>query len=547
VFGPKVLSTGLLLLATAVSTTPWVAAYGTVLLDAPFQQMEPNAPGWVTVVLDDASPAESAVAAEIQMVQDLIVQRQFEKAMEAVEALERKLPTSPTVMNLKGAIYLGKDDVVRARESFERAMQLRTTSTAAAVNLAQLDMAQGNPEAARQRFVGILSKDAANVQAMIGLAGLAAISGQDAQYAAWLERAIKAAPSDVRPRALLANYYLQKNEVRTALKVAQEAQRAAPRDARALDLLGTAQRAAGDREQAADTYLQLVALLPRDPVAYYKLASAQADARRIPAAIESLNKALALKHDYLDAELLLGSIEIERGSYGDALKIVRQLEKQHPDSPFGPLLEGDVLMKQKQFKSALLAYEKAQAIKKSGLIAVRIHQALAASGNAEEADTTLLRWLDNQPRDAVSRAYLAAAYLKEGRSKQAAEQYRRVLEDDPRNIRALNDLAWLYHQEKDPRALATAEQAHQVAPDNPHVMDTLAWILVEQGKTGQALDLLRQAAKGDPASTAIRYHLAVALAKSDDKKRARKELEDLLARNKTFPERTEAQSLLGHL
>ena len=117
----------------------------------------------------------------------------------------------------------------------------------------------------------------------------------------------------------------------------------------------------------------------------------------------------------------------------------------------------------------------------------------------------------------------------------------------PRISARLNDLAWLYQQEKDPRALATAEKGYQLKPDNPRIMDTLGWILVEQGKTARGLGLLQKGVEKDPTSTELRYHLAVALMKSGDNARARKELADLLTKNKKFPERQEAQALLKRL
>jgi Tfp pilus assembly protein PilF len=204
-------------------------------------------------------------------------------------------------------------------------------------------------------------------------------------------------------------------------------------------------------------------------------------------------------------------------------------------------------MAQKQFAPALRAYEKALAIKNSGPIAVKVHQALSASGNAKEADARLVHWLKDQPSDITARAYLAATYLRAGLNKQAIEQYQLVLQTDPNNILALNDLAWLYQQEKDPRALNTAEQAYKLKPDNPHIMDTLGWILVEQGKTAEGLALLQKAAEQAPASTGIRYHWAATLAKSGDSARARRELADLLTKNKTFPQRQEVQALLRQL
>src|SRR5206468_12674672 len=105
-------------------------------------------------------------------------------------------------------------------------------------------------------------------------------------------------------------------------------------------------------------------------------------------------------------------------------------------------------------------------------------------------------------------------------------------------------LAWAYPQEQDPRALATAEQALKLAADNPAVIDTVGWMLVEQGNTARGLPLLQKASGMAPDAPDIRYHLAVGLNKSGDKQGARKELDKLLAQNKPFPQIEEARALL---
>jgi len=307
------------------------------------------------------------------------------------------------------------------------------------------------------------------------------------------------------------------------------------------------QLAAGEKENATITYTKLARLFPKSPVAHYKLATAQAATNSVAALRASLKNALALKPDYLDAEMLLCSAELAAGRYAEASKIAQQIQKQNPKSASGFVLQGDVLMAQKQFAAALKVYEKALVINNSGIIAVKMHKALSAAGNSKEAESRLVQWLKDQPGDVNARVYLAASYVTAKQNKQAIEQYQLVLQADPKNIRALNDLAWLYQQEKDPRALATAEQAYQLKPDNPEIMDTLGWILVDQDKTARGTELLQKAVERAPASTAIRYHWAAALAKSGDKARARRELADLLTKNKDFPQRQEAQALLKEL
>jgi Tfp pilus assembly protein PilF len=78
-------------------------------------------------------------------------------------------------------------------------------------------------------------------------------------------------------------------------------------------------------------------------------------------------------------------------------------------------------------------------------------------------------------------------------------------------------------------------------------MDTLGWILVEQGNTARGLPLLQSASTLAPEVADIRYHLALGLVKSGDKAKARKELEQLLATGKTFPDIEAARALLNQL
>ena len=467
--------------------------------------------------------------------------------MKAIDVLEKEQPNNPVVFNLRGGVYLSKNDVANARRSFEQALALDAKSTVASFNLAQLDLLENNAPAARQRFQRILEKDSTNVQAMIGLAGVAAANGEEAETVSWFEKAVKAGPSAALPRVLLANHYLRKNDSRRALAAIQEAFVANPNNSQVLDVLGTAQLAAGETQNAVATYGRLADLNPKNPIAYYQLAAAQAANQNIAAAVPALNKALALKPDYLQAQLMLAYAESDAGHYGAALKIAEQIQKQDPKSASGLALQGDILMAQKRFTAAQKIYEQALEVNKSGALAIKLHQALSAGGNAQEAEARLLRWLQERPNDLEVRAYLAATYLRAGHNKQAIEQYQLVLEKDPKKTAALNDLAWLYQQEKDPRALIAAEQAYSLKPDDPHIMDTLGWILAEKGETTRALDLLQKAADKTPASAAIRYHLAATLAQSGDTARARRELGDLLAKNKNFPQREEAQALLKRL
>ena len=80
-------------------------------------------------------------------------------------------------------------------------------------------------------------------------------------------------------------------------------------------------------------------------------------------------------------------------------------------------------------------------------------------------------------------------------NKPAAEQFELVLKAFPNNVDALNNLAWIYTEQKDPKAVATAERAYKLAPKSAAVQDTYGWALVEADQAKTALPILAEAAK----------------------------------------------------
>jgi predicted Zn-dependent protease len=173
--------------------------------------------------------------------------------------------------------------------------------------------------------------------------------------------------------------------------------------------------------------------------------------------------------------------------------------------------------------------------------------AMNAAGKGKEAQARIQEWLKANPGDQAVGMYKAETDLANKQFKPAIAQMQDLLKRNPNNPLVLNNLAWAYQQDKDPRALGTAEQAYKLSGDNPSVMDTLGWMLVEQGNTARGLPLLQKAGGIAPDAVEIHYHLAVGLNKSGDKQGARKELDKLLAQNRPFPEIEEARALLKSL
>jgi putative PEP-CTERM system TPR-repeat lipoprotein len=494
------------------------------------------------VGLDTSSPKAGAVLAMTQL-----RLKNFDKALAAAKVLEVEQPDNPLAHNLKGAAYLGKKDIAGARASFEKALSIQPTNYPAVVNLVQLDLQDKKPDWAKKRLEDVLAKDKKNAQVMSALAGLAMSQQQIKEATDWLERASKENPDALAPGIVLTEHYLRIGEKQKALTLAQKLQGSNPGVPDILELLAQAQFVNNDKAAALSSFQKLAVMKPDSALVQFRIASIQMAMENPSAAVDSLKKALALQPDYLDAQLAIATLEVRKGNHEQALVIARQLQKKNMKSPAGYELEGNVLIAQKKPELAAKAYEKALSISKGGSLVAKLHASLVQAGKGKDADLRLSQWLSENPDDIPTRAYRAETYLADKQNQAAIDQYLIILRQDPENIPALNNLAWLYQQEKNPHALEYAEKANQLLPNNAGIMDTLGWILIEQGNTTRGLPILQKAITLAPESAELYYHLAVGLSKSGNKAEARKVLEKLLATGKNFPKIEEARGLLKQL
>jgi putative PEP-CTERM system TPR-repeat lipoprotein len=496
----------------------------------------------LATTLDPKSP-QAAMA----LVQTEINLKHFDKALAAAQALEKQQPDNPQVANLKGAVYVVKGDTGNARAAFEKALALQPTYFPAVTNLARLDLLANKPEAAKQRFEKVLEKDKNNYGAMAALGELALMQKRTDEATSWFEKGSAANPDAVVPVLKLGNHYLRINQPQKALTLARKYLTANPTNADLLELQGQAQVASKDPSAALETYSKLVNVLPKSAPAQMRLASVHMLLKNDAAATDDLKRAVELQPDFIPARLAQIELALRSKRPDDALALARQIQKLNDKLPVGYAVEGDVMLAQQKPAQALPAYEKALSISKSPEMLVKIAQVMTMSGKGKEAQVRATQWLKEHPNDALVGMFLADRSLASKEYKPAISLLESVLKQNPNNPVALNNLAWAYQQEKDPRALSTAEQALKVAGDSPGVMDTLGWMLIEQGNTTRGLPLLQKASGLAPDAPEIRYHLAVGLHKSGDKQGARKELDQLLAQNKPFPQAEEARALLKTL
>ena len=490
-----------------------------------------------------------SVPALVALAESELRLRHYDKALAATAKLEQMRPQDAPTQTLKASVYAARGDLAASRAALEKALQANPAFFPAASNLARLDLAEQKPDAARKRFEDLLAKDKKNLQAMAALSDLANLAKRPEEATTWLEKAQAENPESIPAVIKLGNHYLATKQEQKALTLARKVYATHPLDTGLLDLLGRAQMANKDQQGALESYSKLVKMAPKSAEAEMRLAAVYAQMKNDTAAAGSLKRAAELQPQQVQVRGAQIQLAMNQGKIDEALGMARSLQKQNPDSAAGHVFEGDILISQKKYEPALAVYQKGLQVAPVPQLLIKIAETMKLLGRAKDVEPMLASWIKQHPNDMLAAMYAGDQYLANKQAKPAIALLEGVLKRNPGNARVLNNLAFAYQLEKDPRAVPTAEQALQAAPDNPAVMDTLGWMLVEQGNTQRGLPLLQKAtaAAGTSASPEMRYHLAVGLSKSGDKKAARKELEILLAQNKPFVQMEEARSLLKTL
>jgi putative PEP-CTERM system TPR-repeat lipoprotein len=498
--------------------------------------------------LEQIAAADSGGMADMALIASSMQQKQFDKALTAIAALEKKQPDNPAVHNLRGGALLGKGNIEGARKSFERALELAPTFLPAATSLARLDLADKKPDAAQKRFEGVLAKDPKNLQAMLAIAELRAQGGASVEeVAGLLTKAVNAVPDEPAPRLALVGHYLRNKDNKKALTVVQEAMARFPDRPEILDVAGRVLQLTGDTNQALAIYGKLAALLPGMPQPYLRMAEIQIAEKNKDAARSSLTKGLALQPDSLPMHRAMIMLDVDAGRMPEALARARDLQKSQPKEVAGYLLEGDIQVAQKAWPQAAAAYRGGLKVAASADLTGRLYAVLIADGKQAEAKQVADAWIKANPKDAGFRLFLADTANKRKDYPAAVAQYRALLGIQPNNPAVLNNLAWSLGRMGDPKAIEYAEQANKLAPNQPAIMDTLGHLLVEQGNVDRGLDLLGKALALAPQNPEIRLNLAKGLLKAGKKAEAKQELDTLAKLGDKFSGQAEVSELLKGL
>ena len=494
--------------------------------------------------LQSIAASDDGVVADMALINALLQERKVDQALKAIDALEKKRPADVMPVFLRGRALLLKRDAVGARKAMERVLEIDPNYFPAVGVLAVLDNADKRPDDARARLEAAIKRQPGNVQAHLALVELRQANGADkTELATLLRKVVEAAPSSPLPRLLLAEHHLRHSEPKDALVVAQQAVSALPDNVQLLDVLGRAQSANGEHNQAQASFNRMAALQPQSSLPFLRMASANLIAGDRDAASQNLRKALEIEPKSLEAQQGQVSLAMAAQKPGDALAISRAVQKQRPKEQVGYMLEGEIHAAGKAWDKAADAFRAGLKQVASPELAVRLHDVLLSAAKKPEADRWAAEWLRTQPKDAAFPFYLGNRALTLNELPESLRQFERVVAIQPDNAAALNNLAWLKGQLGRDGALADAERANALAPNQPAFMDTWAMLLSSANQHERALEMQKKVVQLQPQVLEFKLNLAKIQIKAGNKDAARALLDELSAAGDRFSAQAEVDRL----
>ncbi|PWG62693.1 tetratricopeptide repeat protein [Spiribacter halobius] len=470
-------------------------------------------------------------------------------ARERLKGLRERYPDDARLPLIDGLSHLSQGNEAAAEEALTEALGLDPEQVTAHQGLATLALRAGDVERARAHYDAALGAAPGSLPTQLALFELARRTGDADSARRWVEQARQDNPDSPVAAALYALVLASDGELNEALEVTEAALEDAPAD-EALGLLHGDLLLQMEREnEAVVAYERALTRNPESVRGYLKLAGAYSvigDGQAVRAALQA---ALDVQPENPAIILALATQASRQDQHERALELTSRL----PDGTEGMtdslvVTHAEILLRAGRADESVAVLEKAlTAFPDSRAVRLALSQVQWQRGDRAAARETLERWLDGQPADGPAWRVLGDRRLASGDERGAEAAYRRALEADPDDWRALNNLASTIGERAPQEALEFARRAHEQAPESPFVQDTLGWLLVRADRPEQGLELLVSAADQLQALPTVRYHLAEALVANQQPQDARSELTSLLADAGDFPERDAAEALLEQL
>lgn len=481
------------------------------------------------------------------------VQKMPEKAIETYRRLQELAPDQPQWSYLIGVVRLQQDRKEDAVAAFEASLKTAPTFVLPLVRLISMDIRSGHPDAALARMQKQVEIAPESAALRYVLAKLYVTRKDLPEAKKAVQKAIELQPDFIGAYRLLSKVYAAMGKTDEALDRLDHALEVNPDDTRSLMVAAALRQRRREFKKAADMYERVLALNDRSAPAVNNLAYLYSEhLGKLDRAYELGLKAKDLAPDDPFIADTLGWILYRRGDYKWALNLLQDSVEQLPDQP-------EILYHIGKVYFALGMEEEAR---ESFAGAVESDIAFAGSEDArnlldvltidldkpvdEVARATIEKVLADDPANAAALVRMAAFHVQQDQIDKAVAAYDKALTSQESYLPAVIGLASVHarHTGNTEKAFELAQQARQLAPQDPHIAHKVGWIALQNGNYKWALSLLQESGDRLSGNPQVLMHQGMAHYMLGDVDTARRRVGQALQLQPDFAESAEATRFL---
>lgn len=351
----------------------------------------------------------------------------------------------------------------------------------------------------------------------------------------------------------LAIIYLQYNQFELALDAANQIQRLDQIDIDGMHLKALALVGLEEPELAQLQFNKLYSWWIEDAPKLVTLSKMQMKLGLLNDASKSLSQALKLTPNNLNVLIAVIKVEIKQGHFVSASERISKMKiaKQY-DNKNIQILEGELAEAQGNIDAAFNAYSQVIKQDSSNVIAfMKLNTLARINGYPQQFADLAEAVVNDLPDKPFYRTKLADHLMWMKNWPQAKYHYQVLLTKKiPKSevALALNNLAVIHLNEDNfEQAIQMSQQALNLYPNVPAILDTAGWALTKSGQADRGLSHLRQAYSMNASDPEVLYHLAYTLTKLNKVPEAMTMLNNLTTLPSDNKYRIEAELLIKQI
>jgi tetratricopeptide (TPR) repeat protein len=452
----------------------------------------------------------------LSLAQIALREKKYDESLSLLENIFSRDPDNPDVRLFQADVLLTKGDTKKAVEVLERLDQTLPDAALVKYQLARAYLQNNNPNQAK----------------MV------------------LEKVISTSPNYVDAILLLAEINIHTGRSETVIEPLTDLLKRNPYLRRAAFILAAAYGSLDRFDDAAVILQEQARLAPQDPEAHMALGLTLRHAKRNDEARQAYEKAAELAPDNLGSINELVGMDLADKQYAAAMQRVQQEFQKKPDSAMVPFMEARIYAAQRDWARAESAAQNAIQLDATFAPAYNLLiSAYRAENKLPQAISQLEAELGKHPSNQQALITMALVYEQMKDYAKAGDTYEKLLALNPNSLVGLNNGAVLYSERLNrlDRAYELAQKAHNLAPGDGAIADTLGWVLYKRGDYQQALTLLQESAIKLPENPEVQFHIGMTNYMMGQADAARAAFERAAHATVDFPDKNEAQKRLAQL